>query len=133
MKFSKRFMSMGVAVIMAVSMMSMDVNAYGTYKFTDILAQSESYNRITTTKNYSVDYCYGVLVTSIKAKSGYCIGVPKFRVKTGNYSDWVEVWHTNNFYTFDSSVCKGKKTYYGDVINSVPDCKCIVSGEFRYM
>ena len=57
----------------------------------------------------------------------------RFKVKTGGYSDYVDVYNTNQLYSFDSSMCRGNKTYYGYVKNKTSGCKCKVSGEFRFM
>lgn len=133
MKLKKRIAAIGAAMVMAVSMMSIGASAYGTATFSNKLAHSDSYNHITTTSNYSIDYAYGVWTTSIASVSGYSKGTPKFKVETGSYSDYVDVYYTNQLYSFDSSMCRGKKTYYGYVKNKTLGCKCKVTGEFRFL
>ncbi len=133
MKLRKRIAAMGAATVMAVSMVSLDASAYGTAKFSKKLAQSDDYNDITKTSNYSIEYCYGVWVTSIVKEPGYNEGTPRFKVETGSYSDWVDVYSTKQLYAFDSSMCRGKKTYTGSVKNTGYNAKCKVTGEFRFM
>lgn len=132
-KIVKRIAAMGAAVMMMASMSAIGVNAYGTASFSNELAHSDDYNPITTTSGYSIDYAYGVWTTSISSVSGYSKGTPRFKVKTGGYSDYVDVYNTNQLYSFDSSMCRGNKTYYGYVKNKTSGCKCKVSGEFRFM
>lgn len=133
MKLRKRIATMGAAVMMMVSIFAIDASAYGTASFKDGLAQSDSYNKLTTTSGYSIDYAYGVWVTSIASVSGYSKGTPRFKVETGGYSDYVDVSSTGSLYSFDSSMCRGNKTYYGYVKNKTSNCKCKVTGEFRFM
>ena len=116
-KIVKRIAAMGAAVMMMASMSAIGVNAYGTASFSNELAHS----------------AYGVWATSISSVSGYSKGTPRFKVKTGGYSDYVDVYNTNQLYSFDSSMCRGNKTYYGYVKNKTSGCKCKVSGEFRFM
>ena len=111
-KIVKRIAAMGAAVMMMASMSAIGVNAYGTASFSNELAHSDDYNPITTTSGYSIDYAYGVWATSISSVSGYSKGTPRFKVKTGGYSDYVDVYNTNQLYSFDSSMCRGNKTYY---------------------
>ena len=86
-KIVKRIAAMGAAVMMMASMSAIGVNAYGTASFSNELAHSDDYNPITTTSGYSIDYAYGVWATSISSVSGYSKGTPRFKVKTGGYSD----------------------------------------------
>ena len=106
-KIVKRIAAMGAAVMMMASMSAIGVNAYGTASFSNELAHSDDYNPITTTSGYSIDYAYGVWATSISSVSGYSKGTPRFKVKTGGYSDYVDVYNTNQLYSFDSSMCRG--------------------------
>ena len=122
-KIVKRIAAMGAAVMMMASMSAIGVNAYGTASFSNELAHSDDYNPITTTSGYSIDYAYGVWATSISSVSGYSKGTPRFKVKTGGYSDYVDVYNTNQLYSFDSSMCRGNKTYYGYVKNKTSGCK----------
>jgi len=137
MKLSKTITAIGSALVMAVSMVGFEASAYGTAKFDKILAHNDSWNHVATTKDYSVDYCYGVCATSITREYGFSAGVPRFLIKTkvnNKYvSDYVDVYIENRFYTFDSYMCRGKKSYQCYVKNITDDCKCKVSGEFRFM
>ena len=139
MNLRKRIAAMGAATVMAVSMVGLEASAYGTADFSNKTA-GEKYTCITKTQNYSIEYCYGVWVTSIAKVEGHNKGVPRFLVKVNSldHSDYVDVNETKKLYTFDSSMCRGKDTYYGYVKNKIYNkknnrCECKVSGQFRFM